>query len=210
MLSLLLSACGSDENADRIVIGDSNTLFSLNELQYQNPYVVQVTDTNGNAVANTRVTIAVIASAYRTGFYSDASEVWVAQISNECTAEDKNNNAILDAGEDVNASGYLEPTNAATVTAHPTLEPTLDGLSNSLLTDEFGFGYFSITYPKSEANWSRFKITASADVSGTEGNAILAGILPSVVEDLADITQSPPGGVTSAYGLDSNCEIFIP
>jgi len=210
LLSTLLSACGSEQRADRIVIGDSNTLFALNELQYQNPYVVQVSDINGNAVANVSVTIKVTSTAYLTGFYSDATGVWLEQVAQQCVAEDKNNNAILDAGEDVNSSGALEPTNASTVTAHPTLEPTLNTVSNTLVTDEFGFGYFSLTYPKSEANWSRFNISASANVSGTEGTASLAGVLPAIAQDLEDITVSPPGGVVSAYGLTSNCEIFTP
>jgi len=169
-------------------------LFSLNELQYQNPYVLQVSDISGSAVANVLVTIKVTANAYRTGFYSDSSGVWVAQISDECVAEDKNNNATLDAGEDVNGSGALEPTNVSTVIVHPLLKPTLTTASNTLLTDEFGFGYFSLTYLKSEASWSRFKISASANVSGTEGTESLVGVLPVIAEDLDDITVSPTRG----------------
>ncbi len=209
-LSIWLSACSGEEDAARIVIGDSNALFSLNELQYQNPYVVQVTDIDGNPAPNTSVSISVSSTAYRTGSYSSTASGWVQQVTKECVAEDKNNNARLDAGEDVNASGALEPTNASTVAAHPNLTPTLTAGSNIIITDESGFGYFSLTYPKSEAVWSWYKITASARVSGTEGDTYLEGILPVVAEDLEDITLSPPGGVTSAYGLDSNCEIYVP
>ena len=49
--SLLLSlvACGeSDVGASRIVLGTGNTVFELNELQYQLPFNVQVTEVDGN------------------------------------------------------------------------------------------------------------------------------------------------------------------
>ncbi len=202
-----INACGSDEDAARIVIGDTNTLFSLNELQYQNPYVVQVTDIDGSPAASTSVTIKVKSTVYRTGSYVAVDDAWVPQVTKECVAEDKNSNAILDAGEDVNGSGILEPTNASTITAHPALEPTLMQGTNIVITNDSGFAYFALTYPKSEALWSRFEITATVKVAGTEGRQTLVGILPVLVEDVEDITLSPPGGVTSAYGQDSACEL---
>ncbi|VAW65825.1 hypothetical protein MNBD_GAMMA08-714 [hydrothermal vent metagenome] len=211
ILSAGLSSCGGDgSGAARIVIGDSNTLFALNELQYQNPYVIQVTDIEGNPAANVAVSIVVRATAYRTGFYSNGSGLWVQQIAQECVAEDKNNNAVLDPGEDVNGSGRIEPSNTSTVSAHPTLTPTLTPNLNTVVTDESGFGYFALTYPKSEAIWSRFEITATAKVSGSEGESFLSGILPVLAADLEDIDIEPPGGVTGAYGATSNCEEVVP
>jgi len=211
ILSAGLNGCGGDGGgAARILIGNSNTLLALNGLQYQNPYVVQVTDIDGNPAANIVVTITVKSPVYRTGFYSNGSGLWVQQIAQECVAEDKNNNAVLDPGEDVNGSGKLEPSNTSTISAHPTLEPTLTANLNTLITDESGFGYFALTYPKSEAIWSRFEITATAKVLGTEGESFISGILPVLAADLEDIDIDPPGGTISVYGVTSNCEEVVP
>jgi hypothetical protein len=215
LLLVFLSACDSEEDASRIVIGDSNIIHDLNELQYQWPFVIQVSDVDGNPAPSTYVTLTVKTIFYGVGEYYVSSDGWALNFldpastnpfSVYCRAEDLNNNAVLDTGEDVNGSGSLEPTNSSTIAAHPDLVPTLVAGSNILITDEFGFGYFSLTYPKSEGNWSSFKITAEANVSGTENTAILEGILPTSREDLSDTTILPPGGTDSAYGLtESGC-----
>jgi len=206
---LFLTACAGDEDASRIVIGDSNIIHELNELQYQWPFVIQVSDIDGNPAPYTRVTLTVKPIFYGVGEYYVSSDGWALNfdpassnpLSVYCKAEDLNNNAVLDTGEDVNGSGILEPTNSSTLAAHPDLLPTLVAGSNILITDEFGFGYFSLTYPKSEGNWSSFKITAEATVSGTENKATLEGRLPVSREDLSDTSILPPGGIDSAYGL---------
>lgn len=209
---IFLTACGSEEDASRIVIGDSNIIYDLNELQYQWPFVIQVSDIDGNPAPYTRVTLTVKPIFYGVGEYYVTSDGWALNfdpassnpLSVYCKAEDLNNNAVLDTGEDVNSSGILEPTNSSTLAAHPDLLPTLVAGSNILVTDAFGFGYFSLTYPKSEGNWSSFKITAEATVSGTENKATLEGRLPVSREDLSDTNILPPGGIDSAYGLTAS------
>lgn len=210
-----LTACGGDEDAARIVIGDSNVIHELNEVQYQRSFVVQVSDLDGNPAPFTQITLKVNPIYYAVGQYYANDDGWalssVASSLNNapytrCRAEDLNNNGVLDAGEDVNGTGMLEPTNSSTLAAHPELTPTLAAGSNILITDERGFGYFSLTYPKSEGSWSGFKITAQANVSGTEDIATMEGPLPVSMLDVSDISISPPGGVTSAYGeTDPGC-----
>jgi len=200
---MLLQACGSDDGgAARIVIGTSSVITDLNELQYQKPYVIQVTDIEGNASPNTKVTIVMKNLSYALGFYTKTGDGWTIATGNYtvCDAEDTNNNAILDAGEDKNANGLLDPTNAASIAAHPTLSPTLEAGFNSVVTDDSGFAYFSLTYPKSEANWNLVEISASAKVSGTENVEKLSITLPVSLPDLEDEDINPPGGVTSSYG----------
>ena len=220
LISVLLSACGGEEDASRIVIGDSNIIHDLNELQYQWPFVIQVSDIEGNPAPFTRVTLTVNPTFYAVGEYFATDNGWATSSTliiglndfpyTKCRAEDLNNNAILDEGEDVNGSGILEPTNSSTLAEHPELVPTLTVGSNILITNEFGFGYFALTYPKSEGNWSSFRITAEASVSGTENIAILEGVLPVSQEDITDTTILPPGGRDSAYGLTaSGCEAYI-
>jgi len=218
LLSLVfISACDSEEDASRIVIGDSNIIHDLNELQYQWPLVIQVSDIDGNPAPFTPVTLTVKTIFYGVGEYYESSDGWGVNfdpaehtppnpLSVYCRAEDLNNNAVLDNLEDVNGTGILEPTNSSTLAAHPELIPTLTSGSNILITDAFGFGYFSLTYPKSEGTWSGFKITAEASVSGTENKATLEGPLPVSREDLSDTSILPPGGTDSAYGLtESGC-----
>lgn len=184
------------------MVGTSSVIEDLNILQYQKPYVIQVTDIDGNAAPNTRITITMKNLSYALGFYTPTADGWVINGANYavCDAEDINYNGVLDAGEDRNANGVLDPTNAASIAAHPTLTPTFETGFNSIITDESGFAYFSLTYPKSEARWNIVEISVFAEVSGTENVEKLEITLPVAIIDLADETISPPGGVVGSYG----------
>ncbi len=203
----VIVACGSDDEIGRIVIGNGNTLTSLNNLQYQDPFVIQLTDVNGNAVRNTRVTIKLRSISYNKGAYQKTGNGWRANYTvRDCVAEDTNNNGILDTGEDINGNGRLEPTNPATIAPHIDLVPTLTSGSDILVTDEFGFGYFSVTYPKSEGNWSAIEITATAKFSGSENVATKTENLPTLLTDLEDEDVLPLGGDgLSPYGTVGDC-----
>ena len=204
---LFIVACGSEDNVGRIVIGNGNTMFALNDLQYQDPFVVQVTDVDGNAAANTVVKVQLKSLSFNKGSYRRTGSGWSPVYTVEdCPAEDTNNNGILDTGEDNNNNGKLDPTNSATIAQHPDLTPTLIAGSNQLITDEFGFGYFSLTYPKSESNWSAIEIMVTASFSGTENVATKIENLPALVEDLEDEDISPLGGDgNSPYGIVGDC-----
>jgi hypothetical protein len=213
-LTLFLGACSSSEDAAHLTLGPSNTLIDLNGLQYQSPFVIQVTDVDGNPAPSSAVKVRVRATQFLKGQYvkTDTSspidgslDEWVPVASVICTAEDANNNAILDAGEDINSNGQLEPTNPATVTAHPSLTPTFSGTDGQLVTDSSGFGYFVLTYPKAEGSWVNVKLTASTEVSGSESAVTYEYILPILATDVADINVSPPGGVSSKYGTINSC-----
>jgi len=202
----IVTACGSDENeVGRVVVGRSNVLFSLNELQYQDPYVVQVSDVDGNAIANVSVTVSLKNISYNKGTYQRTESGWTGFITATCSAEDINNNGFIEPGEDINNNARLDPTNAATITAHPELEPTFQAGTNSIVTDESGFGYFSITYPKSESLWSRIEVKVNASIKGTEQDAFFTQTLLVLDEDISDETIDPPGGVVSSYGQSADC-----
>jgi len=203
----LLAACSNDDSIGRIVIGNGNTLSSLNDLQYQDPFVIQLTDVNGNAVTNTQVRIQLKSITYHKGAYQKTGDGWAPNYSiKDCVAEDMNNNGILDAGEDINGNGTLEPTNPATIAQHNEFTPTLLEGSNILITDEFGFGYFAVTYPKSEANWSIVEIIATASFSGSENIATKTVNLLALLTDLEDEDVAPLGGDgLSPYGTVGDC-----
>lgn len=210
----LLTGCGSSEDASRITLAPANTIISLNDLQYQDPFVLQITDVNGNPAPSSQVTITLVPTRYIKGSYiaQDTSspadgtlDEWVSVSNIICQTEDVNNNGFLEAGEDINNNASLEPTNPATVTAHPNLTPTFSGIDGSLITDENGFGYFVLTYPKSEGNWVTVKLTASTSVSGTESTETYEYTLPVADADVSNIDISPPGGVTGKYGSAADC-----
>jgi len=206
IMTFITNACDSDEgDVGRVVVGRSNVLFSLNELQYQDPYVVQVTDIDGSAIANVSVTVSLKNISYNKGVYQRTDSGWVSIITATCTAEDINNNGFIEPGEDINNNERLDPTNAATITAHPKLEPTFQSGTNLIVTDESGFGYFSITYPKSESLWSRVEVKVNASIKGTEQDAFFTQTLLVLEDDISDESVDPPGGVLSSYGQSTDC-----
>jgi len=202
----IVTACGGDESeVGRVVVGRSSVLFSLNELQYQDPYVVQVSDVDGNAIANASISVSLKNISYNKGAYQRSESGWISIITATCSAEDINNNGFIEPGEDINNNARLDPTNAATITAHPKLEPTFQAGTNTIVTDESGFGYFSITYPKSESLWSRIEVKVNASIKGTEQDAFFTQTLLVLEEDVSDETIDPPGGVVSSYGQSTDC-----
>jgi hypothetical protein len=210
--SLLLYACDS-QNTNRVTLGTSNTLFSLANLQYQEQFVVQVTNAEGNPSPNTYVNFKLRPLTYNKGAYvptdittppDGTPDRWEPSSSITCASEDVNNNGALDAGEDINANGRLDPAVPA-ITAHPDKTPTIIAGTSSIVTDENGFGYLSVTYPKSESSWVTLQLTAEAQ-DGLDGNiATYNWTLRHLIADISDLTIDPPGGVNSPYGVAADC-----
>ncbi|MDH5425341.1 MAG: hypothetical protein OEY29_10125 [Gammaproteobacteria bacterium] len=206
------------EGAAQIQIGSANEVSSIQGLQYQQPLVVQVTDLDGNPVAGASVSVRVVPVEYFKGIYIriDANGLpaalladavrWGSLISAYCPTEDLNDNAVLDAGEDINGNVVLDPSHPATLTPHASALPTLDPISNRILTDDSGFGYFSITYPESVASWVAVRIIASTRVLGTESTQTMEVDLLAPLPDLEEVDIAPPGGSTeSPYGVANVC-----
>lgn len=211
LASILVVSCGEDSGAKRIVLGTGNTLYTPNEQQYSFPFVVQVTRDDENPAPGAIVDISVKPVRYFKGAWvADDSDNdgeddrWLLTYSATCDAEDINNNSELDAGEDVNGNGRLEPTYPGTVDSHPELTPTVTAGTGRIVTNEDGFGYFVITYPQSEAVWTRIEITATATVTGTEENEVYTITLP-IVDDDVSYPNALPGGNNSRYGTSAVC-----
>lgn len=60
-------------------------------------------------------------------------------------------------------------------------------------------------WPKLYANWLRVKLTAKAQVSGTESKAETLFGLSASATDMANDKVSPPGGTTSVFGSANVC-----
>jgi hypothetical protein len=211
----LVTGCGTDNGPKRIVLGTPNVLYVPNDLQYSLPFVVQVTRDSEHPAGGAIVDITVKPVSYYKGIYTPVDsdgdgtdDLWGLIYSTNCAAEDANDNGVLDGGEDINADGRLEPTYPGTVDSHPDLTPTVNPGTGRIVTDENGYGYFVITYPQSEANWTRIEITATANVTGTEENEVYTITLPILAEDLVynpSDPVTPPGGTSSRYGTSALC-----
>lgn len=212
-LLICSAGCDSEDDGNRVLIGNSNVIFELGNLQYQEQFAIQVSDPNGAPSPNTSVTIKLNPLTYSKGRYVETDidtppdgtpDRWAANVTVVCASEDSNGNGALDAGEDINNNGILEP-DVPTLTAHPDKSPTLTPGSNSVITDDNGFGYFSITYPKSEASWSSVQVTVEAN-DGLAGNTASYRLdLRALVKDLSDLTIDPPSGGPSPYGTAADC-----
>ena len=211
-LSFTLSSCGSDDSTARVVIGVGDEIFSPTSAQYQFPAVVQVAGLDGAPQANTLVTISVKTISYFKGQQTFTREIdtpavppadqWEPIISATCTAEDVNNNGKLD-DVDTNGNGSLDP-KTPTITSHPDELPTLTPGTATLLTDNNGFGYFSLSYPKSESPWVTVEISATTQDGLVENKGVEQFTLLQAVSDVED-GGAPPAGVLSPYGQSAFC-----
>ena len=206
-------SCDSEDDGNRVLVGNTNVAFELDQLQYQEQFVVQVSNPDGAPSPGSFVTLKLTPVTYNKGRYvptdiddppDGKADRWAPDIAAVCSSEDINNNGALDAGEDLNGNGSLDP-DVPTLTAHPDKTPTITPGTNIVITDDNGFGYFAITYPKSEASWSSVLVTAEAS-DGLPGNIATYNLdLRVLIKDISDLTVDPPGGEPSPYGTATSC-----
>jgi len=115
------------------------------------------------------------------GAYSYALSSTVSRQS--CDNEDINRNNVLEAGEDMNGSGALEPYKASV-----TIVPTSAG---SNVTDVYGKAYFTLQYGQNYASWEDVVATFTTTVEGTEGHTTFTSSLPVPASVLTTVTSSP-------------------
>lgn len=193
-----------------IVIGTGNEIEEPNPAQYKIPYIVQVTDSNGNGVANVPVSLRVLSDIYFKGFRSPAGTSWGTTYTvvagspgtvnggQGCQDEDtlgvaaNQRNGILDPGEDYNGNGRIEAGNIATVTP------------SNAVTDANGFVTVSVFYPQEYAYYLDVSLSASTTVQGTEYVRTSRFSLPGISGDFNDLDKGPPGPV-SPFGRATTC-----
>ncbi len=186
-----------------ISLGTGNTILKPNDTQYQDPWVIQVTDAQGNGVDLVNLTVSVLSERYWDGtrFYNGSFWETVpgveAMPAAGCPDEDINRNGVLDPGEDLNANSRIEAGNIATVAAH------LVG-GSAVKTDNNGFAFVDVFYPKEFAYWLEVTLDARASVQGTEFSKRATFLLPGSADDFNDSKKAPPG-LTSHFGTDGLC-----
>ncbi|HEY2558545.1 MAG TPA: hypothetical protein VGI48_02430 [Caldimonas sp.] len=168
---------------DKVVIGPA-------DLTYIRQFVVLVVDASGKAKSNVDVIPSIDLDYYWKGFYTHGATEWDQNLNpGGCINEDLNRNGILEAGEDINHSGAIEPRKSDVAV-------TILGTGQ---TDASGSAIVQIEYPQNVATWARVKILVSATgVSGTEGRATWTEILPAPGSAITQ--QTAPAFVVSPYG----------
>jgi Bacterial Ig-like domain (group 1) len=189
-----------------ISIGTGNSLEEPNTAQYKIEYIVQVTDSNGNGVANVPVSLRILSDRYYKGFRLAAlapANGWTTQysVAGGCADEDSVpvpgqptflRNGILDTGEDFNNSGRLEAGNIASVTP------------SNAVTDTNGFVLVNVFYPQEYAYYLDVSLSASSTVQGTEYVRTSRFMLPGIASDFNDRDKAPPGP-SSPFGTAGSC-----
>jgi hypothetical protein len=183
-----------------------------NMTQFIMPFSVQAVDASGHALPNIPITLTIHSSypddlpgnsltAYFKGGWLVQGGQWVQTSTPDagtvnavtaCLNEDANKNAILDAGEDFNNNGKLDPGDVATATP------------GTVTTDSTGTAEFSVIYPEDHALWVRVTLTATATVNGTQSSTNTIFVLP-ILASYVTTTDSSPPGYRSPYGTATAC-----
>ena len=162
---------------------------------YKWDWVVYVTDANGNAVPGVNLTIKALPLKYGKGrlVFDTVSSSWVyISTAVTCSNEDATYNGTLDAGEDTNGNGKLDPGNVIAVTP------------STITTDTTGRATISLTYAESYAPWVQIRLTAQAVVSGTESTTYSDFWVQGINSDFTNATV-PPAGLYSPFGQATVC-----
>jgi uncharacterized protein YuzE len=160
-------------------------------------------------VADAEVTLRVIPLTYSKGFWyfflppeEGAEGQWIQEVTSTCDNEDGLStkpqdrfNGVLDAGEDLNNNGKLEPSNIAAFEVPETTGEEVDAskVIKTVKTGANGYADFNIIYPKENALWVTVRITATATVAGSETTDRNEFLLPGAANDYNSENVDPPG-----------------
>ena len=190
-----------NQSALFIALGTGNTIDNLDPETYRKNYTVYVTDSNGVPVPNVNLTIKALPTLYRKGrlVFDTLAGGWVyAAGVVTCVNEDVNYNGVLDAGEDTNGDGRLQPGNVISVTTAVSTTPGASGIAR---TDAGGRATITLLYAESYVPWVQIRLVAQAIVSGTESSTDTVFFPPGVASDFTSATN-PPAGTTSPFGVN--------
>jgi hypothetical protein len=170
-------------------VDTSNTIYTL-------PMSVLVSDSNGNPVANTTVSLSAWPIAFNVGGSVCNGTTYTPVAGTYYFNEDVNENLTLDAGEDGVRTVYLNGSAGATTTgtADGKLTPANSAggtLPATVTTGSNGVATFTLTYTKSSAFWIVDRIRARTLVQGTETLGEVKFTLPALQSDATSCVLSP-------------------
>jgi hypothetical protein len=181
-----------------VSIGTNETIV-VGELTYTRRYLISVADSAGNAKPDVALSISLDLPQYRKGFYTLVGDRWVKNGGDRaiCPNEDGNRNGVLEAGEDTNNNGRLDPGRSDVIVRLLSPRTAADGTA-----------VVEITYAKSFATWVDAWITVSASgVGGTEGRAtFVEAPVPAAASAITNKDVSPAFAI-SPYGTAASCAV---
>ena len=145
-----------------ITLGDNNKLEKGNsELTYIKKFDVAVADAAGNAVPNAQISASVDLRFYRkaAGIELVNDAVGYKTPPAICANEDANRNGLLDASEDINGNGKIEPRKADVIISYV----------GGQVTGANGRTVIQVEYPQSVAYWIDYAVKVTTNVAGSEG-----------------------------------------
>ena len=179
----------------RIALGTSNVVGKDGDTRYKLPYLAIVRDAAGNPVPEAEFTLNVRPLFYLKGEKIFADPTWVVEsTAASCRAEDIDDDGFIDAGEDINGNGVLDPSDGANV-------PRTIALRASDASAEF-----DVTYPRDRSYWVVVELSAIARVGGTEAIERAVFTLPGAAEDYNKEDVAPPGQI-SPFGVVKDCTV---
>jgi len=181
-----------------VTIGSNNkVIVPAADLTYIRQFVVLVVDASGQPKANVDLAASIDLDRYWKGFYTTPGG-WVRGLPpgpltwepGGCVNEDINRNGVLEAVEDINHSGSIEPRKSDVAVS----------ILGTGKTDASGLATLQVQYPQNIATWVRVKILVSATgISGTEGRASWTEVLPAPVTAFQGVGDPP--FIKSPYGV---------
>jgi hypothetical protein len=206
------------------IIGFGRDLQEVTLASVAQEWNVIVTDSVGNAVANTPIQVSLRSLFYYKGFLTVPSggTGWAYDSTTnppiQCNDEDVNRNGILEPVEDAvgtggNGSGQMEAGNVATVVAvspdaapdTPCTTPIAGSSSTAVTTNNQGIARVCVIWPKNFGWWVRAQIEALSLVSGSESSQAQGFLLPALDDEINSITKTP-SNVESPFGRSQLCE----
>jgi hypothetical protein len=166
-----------------ITLGDNNLLErGNNSLTYIKKFDVAVADSAGNAVSGAVISASVDLTNYEKGPFAGP------RIS--CVNEDTNRNGFLDAGEDSNGNGRLDPLKADVI---------LSFLSGNT-TGANGRMTIQVEYPQNVATWLLYNLRVTTSVGGSEGT-----VQRTYRTSFIDGDEDNGSFLTPPYGASASC-----
>lgn len=177
-----------------ITLGDNNKLEAgANSLTYIKKFDVAVADSAGNAVANAQISASVDLRSYRkaSGIALVNDAIAYTSTPSICLNEDVNRNGLLDAGEDLNSNGVIEPRKADVIISYV----------NGQVTGANGRATIQVEYPQSVAYWIDYAVKVTTNVAGSEGSVEKVYLTEALESDVENGSfRKPPYG---ALGCNS-------
>lgn len=164
-----------------VAIGTGNSIIEPDPASYEIPYLVIVTDSEGNGVPDADIQVDVRSVRYSKGIWVLGPDQWFFDVFVTCDDEDLNGNGIIDDDEvDANSNGTIEAGNVVAV------------VNGNTTTDAEGRASVTLRYAQVYAIGTEVQLRVKVTVTGTEFEEELRFVLPILADDVTP-DQAPPG-----------------